>query len=869
MKKLTKILLVMCLMFSQFASPIKVIAEQVAPNYDLNVNVVVNASDENLLDVTLTDASTGSTLDTTAGYQYIVSTDLTFNYKNADVESVDKIELIDGTDLLTSYTYDIDRITSYYNGSYDINVKLYEVGTEVISDTSEEGLETYIGEMTPKIDKTVETVLENNGTLNGLELVISGTELTCIQDECVMLDTATDKNVNINMNVYTGDLSKKAVEGSYFKLEINDELVLDSYNIKDSQDFADLLYGDYKYELTLYNKNNEVMFTDSVKVKYGDSENNADLDTYFVLDENGTDEEIYNSIYNMLMSSTVLSDQELANIDIDLELLESIMKKSPIDAAISGMLTDTLGFEVEVNSFSDILGEELTEVIISDEFVGVFEEEEPLFTVGDIIDPINNFGLSATVTDTEGNEVAKEESIGTNMKLNITVEGFTLSYTFAVYGDVDNGYVTDEDVSAAFNHASELELIEDIRKVTLDMNSDGVIDLLDVTYIAATVDVSNWFGFGTNNLVINSSLKQSITNEEIIRVGDTFKIDYVIEGLTSDTENNYINGIEGIIEYDKDSLSIVGISALSPMEEYVSLNTETNKFMSATKGMFDEDGTIITITFKAIAKGETTVKIVEDVAACDGAWVTVENAATIDLNIERALSTNNDINELKPSTGSLNQAFNKDVLEYTLYVNYWVNEISLDGVLGDEYAKTLGFKEYTLNGDRTAIKLDVVAENGDIKSYTINVVKVYPKSSNNNLKSLEIEGYEIEFNKDTLEYEITVKSNVSELDITAKAEDNSARVNIYGNSEFEEGENTVTIVVTAEDGSEKEYKITVNKKAKEVVVEEEETEENNDQLEKTIIIILIILVIIGLLYLIFKKDEEEETPVTKKDNNKK
>ena len=183
---------------------------------------------------------------------------------------------------------------------------------------------------------------------------------------------------------------------------------------------------------------------------------------------------------------------------------------------------------------------------------------------------------------------------------------------------------------------------------------------------------------------------------------------------------------------------------------------------------------------------------------------------------------------------------------------------------------TLAFKEYTLTGDTTVITLPVVAENGDIKSYTINVVKVYPKSTNNYLSKLEIEGYEIDFNKDTLEYNIKVSSDVETLDITAVAEDSSARVNIYGNSNFKEGENTVTVVVTAEDGSERTYTITVDKEAKKEVVKEEETKEEengNNQLEKTIIIILIILVIIGLLYLIFKKDEEEDIIVTSNKNN--
>ena len=204
-----------------------------------------------------------------------------------------------------------------------------------------------------------------------------------------------------------------------------------------------------------------------------------------------------------------------------------------------------------------------------------------------------------------------------------------------------------------------------------------------------------------------------------------------------------------------------------------------------------------------------------------------------------------------------------------MYVDYTVNKITLSGKLADIYAKTDGFKEYSLTGDYTPISISVVAENGSTKVYTINVIKVYPKNTNNNLSNLQIEGHSINFDKDTLEYSINVSSDVDSLDITANAEAGTSRVNIYGNNSFKEGENIVRVVVTAEDGSEKTYTIKVNKEVKEETVSEdtEETTEGS-QLEKTIIIILIILVVIGLIYLIMKPDEEETIITPNKPNKK-
>ena len=454
------------------------------------------------------------------------------------------------------------------------------------------------------------------------------------------------------------------------------------------------------------------------------------------------------------------------------------------------------------------------------------------------------------------------------MKLTLSYGDASLIYTFVVSGDVNDGLVTGEEVNIALNSVLELQYLDAVNMYALDINKDGVVDLLDVTKMAGSIAYGSWVERVGYNDSVNSTLELNKSNNEVIRVGDTFKVDYVLSGLTA--KNIELNGIEGIINYDKDVLDLVGISSNS-LDDYSNYNYLTSKYLYASNKVIEKDSVVLTFTFKAKMEQNTNIKMTNEKVAIDGTEVKLVSNSDIDVKIARALSTNNDITSLTSSIGTFDKPFDKNVLEYTLYVDYWVKSVTLNGVLGDEYASTLAFKEYALTSDKTVITLPVVAENGDIKSYTINVVKVYPKSTNNYLSKLEIEGYELEFNKDTLEYSIKVSSDVETLDITAVAEDAGARVNIYGNSDFKEGENTVTVVVTAEDGSERTYTITVDKEAKKEVVDknEDNTEEENgnNQLEKTIIIILIILVIIGLLYLIFKKDDEEDIIVTSNKNN--
>ena len=83
------------------------------------------------------------------------------------------------------------------------------------------------------------------------------------------------------------------------------------------------------------------------------------------------------------------------------------------------------------------------------------------------------------------------------------------------------------------------------------------------------------------------------------------------------------------------------------------------------------------------------------------------------------------------------------------------------------------------------------------------------KSDNNDLASLEIEGVTLEpsFSKDVTEYTVQLKDDVTELNIDAQAESSKAKVKISGNEDLKDGENTITITVTAEDESTKEYTI--------------------------------------------------------------
>ena len=89
-------------------------------------------------------------------------------------------------------------------------------------------------------------------------------------------------------------------------------------------------------------------------------------------------------------------------------------------------------------------------------------------------------------------------------------------------------------------------------------------------------------------------------------------------------------------------------------------------------------------------------------------------------------------------------------------------------------------------------------------------------SKDNNLKSLNVivgeESYEIdpEFSADVLEYNVTVPTGTTMVNVEAVKNDSKASVDGAGEIEVTEGHNTIPIVVTAQNEDEKTYTLIVN-----------------------------------------------------------
>ena len=89
-------------------------------------------------------------------------------------------------------------------------------------------------------------------------------------------------------------------------------------------------------------------------------------------------------------------------------------------------------------------------------------------------------------------------------------------------------------------------------------------------------------------------------------------------------------------------------------------------------------------------------------------------------------------------------------------------------------------------------------------------------SSNANLANLGITPHDFSgFRADTTSYSVTVPADTESVEVYAQAQDSNATISGIGTVNLQEGENTVNVVVTAEDGTTKTYTLTITRETSE------------------------------------------------------
>ena len=173
-------------------------------------------------------------------------------------------------------------------------------------------------------------------------------------------------------------------------------------------------------------------------------------------------------------------------------------------------------------------------------------------------------------------------------------------------------------------------------------------------------------------------------------------------------------------------------------------------------------------------------------------------------------------------------SFNPDITTYKISVANTVTGLDVTAIPMDSNAKvSISGNKYWSEG-LNKVTIVVTATDGSQKTYIVNVTRnansdsgkkvEQPKSSDNFLKELSTTNGDLNpvFDKNISNYSIVVGNEVTSLDLRAISNDSKAKVVIKGNENFKVGAgNTVTIEITAEDGTSRIYTINVTRLDKE------------------------------------------------------
>lgn len=487
----------------------------------------------------------------------------------------------------------------------------------------------------------------------------------------------------------------------------------------------------------------------------------------------------------------------------------------------------TLSDEVSVNLPVTIQGESLSLTSVTP--INGFYYDDAF--VMDDADGINYDNISI------GQIILNTKDIGNNENAKVFVG--SASYTLnVIHTKSSNNYLSSLTISGyPFNFN---------RNTT---NYDLNINQESININAVTLDKSATVESGLGK--INLSYGKNVININVVAEDGSRRI-YTLNITRSDTRNtsNYLASL---------SLSK---GSLSPR-----FNKDTLKYTASV----DYDVTSVTINATKANKtadfqsgnGPRTVNLNEG----NNTFKIVVKAENGDLRTYEIVITRNSkktqlpakLKGLSISPGGI--AFSKDVYEYN--VSVLNNVTKLDIIAEPEDANSL----VTINGNENLqvgnnqVRITVSNSNSSTQTYIINVKRLSVDeslSNNNYLESLSVLKYDINFNKNKLQYTLKINSE-KELDITTLSEDKNATIRVVGNENLKNN-SKIKIIVIAEDLSERVYTINIKK---------------SFNILPIIIIIASILVVCGIvllvIYILKNKDKfiNKKQPKEKKQKIKK
>ena len=313
-------------------------------------------------------------------------------------------------------------------------------------------------------------------------------------------------------------------------------------------------------------------------------------------------------------------------------------------------------------------------------------------------------------------------------------------------------------------------------------------------------------------ICVQAAGSASISGPSVVRAGDIITVSFIAGGG--------ILGGNGSVSYDSSLLTLQ--SYTQTIGGSYAVEFADDNFLFYDNNMNNPIEGSATI-FKAVFQVNSSVPAGTQISVAftgitlsDGKADTNVGTRTYTVTVAPPLSDNCDLGSLSVSNATLSPAFSPATTTYSASVPYAVSSLSLTATATDAGAKVAVSNPTLTAGGTTAVRITVTAENGTTKEYRINVYREqdpnYVKSSNADLASLSVEGFVLSpaFSPDVTRYYVWLPYEQEHVSIIAQKAHELASIAVAVPEELISGQAVDgTVTVTAEDGTEKVYTLTV------------------------------------------------------------
>lgn len=173
--------------------------------------------------------------------------------------------------------------------------------------------------------------------------------------------------------------------------------------------------------------------------------------------------------------------------------------------------------------------------------------------------------------------------------------------------------------------------------------------------------------------------------------------------------------------------------------------------------------------------------------------------------VVRVKSQNNNLSKLSVINADID--FNPEVYEYNVETES--ETVNISATVADKTAKVTGTGMKNLSYGLNKYTVVVTSEVGTTKTYTINITRKDSRNDDTTLSSLNVTNTNINFDSNTLVYNL--ETNSTGVSITATATNKKSKVTGTGSKNLSVGLNKFNIVVTSEAGTTRTYTLNITR----------------------------------------------------------